>query len=49
MVLSRDLVAKGGSLLLCRSHKLNENVIKELRNYGNSKGYKLMIYVWLKP
>lgn len=45
MILSRDMIARNGEMLLSKEYVLNEQVIGKIRNYERMDGYHLAIYV----
>ena len=47
MVLSRDLITKGGELLLAKDYILDEHLIGQIENFERL-GDKLIIYIWAR-
>jgi len=48
MILSRDLVARGGWVLLAKDYEMTDALIVQLQKYEKSDGHKLTIYIRLK-
>lgn len=45
MFLARDLISREGILLLATDYMLDENLIRQIREYDRSEGGKLILYV----
>jgi|APLak6261671648_1056085.scaffolds.fasta_scaffold01006_3 response regulator RpfG family c-di-GMP phosphodiesterase len=48
MILSRDLVSRGGWVLLAKEYEMTDALIEQLQKYEKSDGHTLTIYIRLK-